>query len=81
MQAVELVAGADAGLVWQEVAALRQCQHPRVVQLLGVAVQQDLVLVATEYMAGGSLDSAMNDPHLVQELRWHARQVWGCWRR
>ena len=38
-QAFELGAGIDSGQMWQEVALLRNCQHPRVVQLLGVAVE------------------------------------------
>lgn len=31
--------GIDSGMMWQEVSLLRKCKHPRVVQLLGVAVQ------------------------------------------
>jgi len=39
----------------KEVDALRRLRHPRLVRFIGACVQPPLLLVVTEYMAGGSL--------------------------
>lgn len=36
---MEVERGVDSSAVWREVALMRRCQHPRVVQLLGVALK------------------------------------------
>lgn len=38
-QVFELGPGINSGTVWQEVSLLRNCSHPRVVQMLGVSVE------------------------------------------
>ena len=38
-QVFELEAGVDSATLWREVLLLRQCRHPRIVPLLGVALE------------------------------------------
>ena len=38
-QVFELEPGLSSGRVWREVALLRRCIHPRIVPVLGVAIQ------------------------------------------
>ena len=38
-QVFELQAGVDSGEMWREAALLRQCEHPRIVPILGIALK------------------------------------------
>ncbi|PSC77000.1 kinesin KP1-like isoform B [Micractinium conductrix] len=73
VKVLELEAGVDAGMVWQEVALMRQCCHPRVVPLLGVAIQGSLLMLAMELMAGGTLAHALAHAMRRQQLGWAQR--------
>ncbi|PSC74771.1 serine threonine-kinase [Micractinium conductrix] len=74
VKAFELEFGVDDAMVWQEIAIMRRCQHPRIVPLLGVAIEGSLLLVAMEWMRGGSLLQALQPPG-DKRLRWAER---GC---
>merc|ERR1719198_2024671 len=45
----------------KEINALRRLRHPRLVRFLGACVQPPLLLVVTEFMAGGSLHDRLFD--------------------
>ncbi|KAK9863190.1 hypothetical protein WJX84_005860 [Apatococcus fuscideae] len=66
----------QAGLDFlQEVAILRQAHAENVVRFLGVCIQNDSILLVTEYMAGGDLFHALADPRSRAALLWH-RMFW-----
>lgn len=67
-QVFELGAGLDSTAMWHEVALLRNCRHPRVVQLLGVAVEVRMrgAVCCKQVAAGSLLGSAMQErPRLL----------------
>mmetsp|Transcript_57549 Transcript_57549/g.134816 ORF Transcript_57549/g.134816 Transcript_57549/m.134816 type:complete len:605 (-) Transcript_57549:97-1911(-) len=52
----------------KEVDALRRLRHPRLVRFIGACVQPPLLLVVTEYMAGGSLHDHLFGPRKTVPL-------------
>ncbi|KAI3433944.1 hypothetical protein D9Q98_003746 [Chlorella vulgaris] len=73
----ELQPGTDCQAMWREAAILRDCKHERIMALHGVAISGQLVMLAMQLMQGGSVYSALQDPHTRQQLRWEhgGRQV------
>ncbi|PSC67189.1 Serine threonine-kinase CTR1 isoform B [Micractinium conductrix] len=73
----ELEPGIDGARVWQEVALMRRCSHPRIVPVVGVTIEGPLLLLAMERMRGGNLAQALAHPSSRQRLRWadRGRQV------
>jgi tetratricopeptide (TPR) repeat protein/tRNA A-37 threonylcarbamoyl transferase component Bud32 len=45
----------------KEINALRRLRHPRLVRFIGACIQPPLLLVVTEFMAGGSLHDVLFD--------------------
>merc|ERR1719453_2689424 len=45
----------------KEINALRRLKHPRLVRFMGACIQPPLLLVVTEFMAGGSLHDRLFD--------------------
>merc|ERR1719456_1330158 len=45
----------------KEINALRRLRHPRLVRFIGACIQPPLLLVVTEFMAGGSLHDRIFD--------------------
>ncbi|KAL4422558.1 hypothetical protein ABPG75_008755 [Micractinium tetrahymenae] len=74
---VELAPGTDWGALWREVALLHRGSHPRVVPLLGVVVQEGLLVLVMDRMRGGPLKKALQAPSTSERLAWQAggRQV------
>ncbi|KAL4428495.1 hypothetical protein ABPG75_002584 [Micractinium tetrahymenae] len=68
----EVEAGVNSAAIWREVAMLRQCQHPCVVQLLGVTLKGPLLMIAME-LKSGSLRAALDGSKPLGDLRWAAR--------
>lgn len=61
----------------KEVDALRRLRHPRLVRFLGACVQPPLLLVVTEFMAGGSLhDRLFGRSQLAATSALGPRQRW-----
>lgn len=59
----------------KEVDALRKLRHPRLVRFIGACLQPPLLLVVTEFMAGGSLHDRLfgrsaQQPPLAPRQRW-----------
>ena len=54
-----------------QVAILRQAHAENVVRFLGVCIQNDSILLVTEYMAGGDLFHALAEPQSRAALLWH----------
>ncbi|CAE7730566.1 unnamed protein product [Symbiodinium pilosum] len=52
----------------KEIDALRRLRHPRLVRFIGACVQPPLLLVVTEYMAGGSLHDCLFGPRKTVPL-------------
>jgi len=60
----------------KEINALRRLRHPRLVRFIGACIQPPLLLVLTEFMAGGSLhDRLFDSKGKHQPLTTHQR---GC---
>jgi hypothetical protein len=70
VQVFELQPGTDCQAMWREAAILRDCKHERIMALHGVAISGQLVMLAMQLMQGGSVYSALQDPHARQRLRW-----------
>ncbi|PRW45736.1 serine threonine- kinase receptor R831 [Chlorella sorokiniana] len=77
VKVIELGALLNSGRVWQEVGLLRRATHPRIVKLLGVGMEDGMILIATELMPRGNLRLLLRDPETRKELRWrrHGCQV------
>lgn len=69
VKVLEVERGVDSAAIWREVAMMRQCQHPRVVQLLGVTLKGPLLMIAMELKAG-NLRAALDGSKPVVDLRW-----------
>jgi len=63
----------------KEINALRKLRHPRLVRFIGACVQPPLLLVVTEFMAGGSLHDRLfgprSSPILAHQKRLMAIQM------
>ncbi|KAI3427363.1 hypothetical protein D9Q98_010279 [Chlorella vulgaris] len=66
----ELLPELDSSAVWREVALLRQCRHPRIVPVYGVAMKGPVLMMAMQLMEGGSLLTALQDPLRRRALAW-----------
>jgi serine/threonine protein kinase len=73
VKVIEVSPGMDSRHVWHEVSLLRACVHRRLVALLGVACQGQLLMLVMELMRGGDLHSALRRPDTRDALRWAAR--------
>eukprot|EP00435_Cladocopium_sp_Y103_P021380 s815_g5.t1 len=64
----------------KEVDALRKLRHPRLVRFIGACLQPPLLLVVTEFMAGGSLHDRLfgRSPHGQQPLAPRQRWLIAC---
>lgn len=55
-QVFDLMPGMDSARMWREVTLMRQCSHPRILPLLGVAIK--VILRGVQVVVGGEVLSS-----------------------
>ena len=58
---------------WREARLLRRCAHSRIVPLIAVGIDGQLLLLVMGLMRGGAVKAVLRDPERREQLRWRAR--------
>ncbi|GAB4821543.1 hypothetical protein N2152v2_008589 [Parachlorella kessleri] len=59
----------DEARLWREAEIMHSCRHSSILELVGVCEAGGLLMLVTEFVERGSLETLLHLP----ELRWHAR--------